>query len=964
MLNDIISTKKNQWLQSPDCTIIGLIGHIKSADKLRTPQIEAIETYLFLKIAGENKPLWQLFSEGFFNQVIDLNALNINQIARDYFLQNTNALALYQFAARANLQKLVASIVENPSALDYDLIIKSLFYNVSYPDYLLSLPMGAGKTYLMAAFMYLDLYFAELEPNNKHFAHNFLVLIPSGLKSSIVPSLKTIQHFQPSWVLPEPAASHLKSLLKFDVLDESKAAKKSNKANNPNAQKVNNVLPNPFGQVFVVNAEKVILERVELNPTLSTVEKTDDEKSRFANELRHLIGEIPNLSILIDEVHHAATDDIKLRRVVTDWHAEGNITTVLGFSGTPYLQKADTINIASVSLKLTEISNTVYYYPLIEAVKTFLKKPKVQTGKNLNRLEIIKHGVQEFDALYCNKIYTNGTIPKLAIYCISIDDLYENILPFLTSELAVNRDEILEFHGGNKNYPIAKENELAFRSLDLPHSKHRYILLVQIGKEGWDCPSLTGVILSQKGNSAQNMVLQTACRCLRQVDSGGHETALIWLNQDNADTLNKQLQQEQHITIDDLNAVKGGETTAKIERVSRLEQLQLPPLEFHQLKVTYQVTDIEDDANTHEKLSTLLAEIDNYKRIASTTTDTIDSIGEGSTRFINEEGEQVASYKQWLFDIVRGSFKTLSRQQLNAFDADIRKVFECVTYQKNGQHFFNDLYHLPRIESQIRLSFARQRELQTETEIIPKTAQLLLVEKLTPVNDSAGLYPNKIDSAKILEFDANNKPLEIDLAEKQRAYDAMKQSMEVQGFAQFLPTFDAFQTGFEISDIVKRKDQSFHYLPYDFGASGASGFEFDLFKRALSDSDFQNKANALEIYYNGERGLTEFVIDCFAKNGKYWKNIGHYTPDFLMIRRDDANKIHKVLIIETKGGVYAEKFKPRKTFMEAEFLRVNNEKYGYARFDFLYLEDSQKIEANTAKLNAKINQFFNNESCQ
>jgi type III restriction enzyme len=97
MLNDIISTKKNQWLQSPDCAITGLIVHIKRVDKLRTPQIEAIETYLFLKIAGENKPLWQLFSEGFFNQVIDLNALNINQIARDYFLQNTNALALFHY---------------------------------------------------------------------------------------------------------------------------------------------------------------------------------------------------------------------------------------------------------------------------------------------------------------------------------------------------------------------------------------------------------------------------------------------------------------------------------------------------------------------------------------------------------------------------------------------------------------------------------------------------------------------------------------------------------------------------------------------------------------------------------------------------------------------------------------------------------------------------------------------------
>ena len=44
--------------------------------------------------------------------------------------------------------------------------------------------------------------------------------------------------------------------------------------------------------------------------------------------------------------------------------------------------------------------------------------------------------------------------------------------------------------------------------------------------------------------------------------------------------------------------------------------------------------------------------------------------------------------------------------------------------------------------------------------------------------------------------------------------------------------------------------------------------------------------------------------------------------------------------------------------MEVEFLPVNNKKYGYARFDFLSLEDRQTIEANTAKLNAKINQFF------
>ena len=99
----------------------------------------------------------------------------------------------------------------------------------------------------------------------------------------------------------------------------------------------------------------------------------------------------------------------------------------------------------------------------------------------------------------------------------------------------------MRFHKGNKAFPQPEGSELEFRSLDLPLSKKRYILLVQVGKEGWDCPSLTGVILSQKGDSPQNMVLQTSCRCLRQVDKEKVETALIWLNKDNADTLNKQL---------------------------------------------------------------------------------------------------------------------------------------------------------------------------------------------------------------------------------------------------------------------------------------------------------------------------------------------------------------------------------------------------------------------------------------
>ena len=158
---------------------------------------------------------------------------------------------------------------------------------MSYTDYLFSLPMGAGKTYLMAAFIYLDLYFARNEPHNPAFAHNFMIFAPSGLKSSVVPSLKTIQRFDPTWVIPEPAASEIKRLLSFEVLDQSKTAKKSNKTKNPNVQKIANHQPlsELFGLVAVTNAEKVILDRIqEKAGQISMFEESDDEKDRQANE--------------------------------------------------------------------------------------------------------------------------------------------------------------------------------------------------------------------------------------------------------------------------------------------------------------------------------------------------------------------------------------------------------------------------------------------------------------------------------------------------------------------------------------------------------------------------------------------------------------------------------------------------------------------------------------------------------
>ena len=56
-----------------------------------------------------------------------------------------------------------------------------------------------------------------------------------------------------------------------------------------------------------------------------------------------MIGKLPSLSVFIDEVHHAVSDEIKLRSVVTKWAQNNTVNSVIGFTGTPYLEKAGKI---------------------------------------------------------------------------------------------------------------------------------------------------------------------------------------------------------------------------------------------------------------------------------------------------------------------------------------------------------------------------------------------------------------------------------------------------------------------------------------------------------------------------------------------------------------------------------------------------------------------------------------------
>lgn len=143
MFYKMIEAKRNEWLASDDCTVRGDIAYIERTGQMRDAQIEAIKTYLFLKIACGCKPLADLFRQGTFN-TLSLDDIELSSKVREHLSSNPAAAALLEYALLTNeageqvSPKLEQQIKKSPA-----------------------------------------------------FAHNFIVFAPSGLKSSVVPSLSS-----------------------------------------------------------------------------------------------------------------------------------------------------------------------------------------------------------------------------------------------------------------------------------------------------------------------------------------------------------------------------------------------------------------------------------------------------------------------------------------------------------------------------------------------------------------------------------------------------------------------------------------------------------------------------------------------------------------------------------------------------------------------------------------------------
>ena len=316
-------------------------------------------------------------------------------------------------------------------------------------------------------------------------------------------------------------------------------------------------------------------------------------------------------------------------------------------------------------------------------------------------------------------------------------------------------------------------------------------------------------------------------------------------------------------------------------------------------------------------------------------------------QLLDDERDKPITFNSWLHLICKESFRTLHIAQLKKYTTPLQAIFDTITEFRDGIRYLKGEYNQKHVRANVRKAFIPHRSIDVKEEVIPETAELLQIknfQSVIEVNDTSKYFPNQEQVLKIIDADKGKNHLK---AEIQTTIDTLKTlGNQEQTIQALLDSYDSYEP--TDSNI---NDKTYHYLPYRFDSSFEISYFSDSLQAIIRDKQ-------LEFYFNGDDNLTDFKIRCYKKHGKNWSLLGNYTPDFLVISRDGQGAIKQILIIETKGEGFAAKFAERRQFMEEAFVKLNNERFGYNRFSFLYIEDTMTPAEQDKKTITAINQFF------
>lgn len=492
---------------------LNILTHIRRVAFLHEPQIDALETYIYLKEIVGNKHTGEVFRSFFEHERDFIRAI----VSSDK--------EAFELATDANKDKRIA-----------DILIEK-FGSSDYANQVYALTMGSGKTILMAVMMLYDFVLSFYHKDDKRFAKNALVFAPD---TTIIESLKEIKTFDYTKVLPREYQNVLLNI-KYHYLESPETP----------------LTPIGNYNIIVSNSQKIILKKRNSNDNIKSLfgGRNQMERQMIENARLSAIKRLDRLSIFVDEAHHSygKTMDNELKRTretIEHLHKNTPLVAVLNLTGTPYVNNQ-------------MITDVVYHFGLKQGIeKGILKQVRILDYGNVRSEKFLEEVVDTFVNEYGSK-RLEGRLPKIAFYAASISDLQNELKPKLERILAnkgIPLDAILEYH------TEAESSRDDFLKLDTAESRRQFILLVGKGTEGWNCRSLVAVALYKKPKSTI-LVLQSTTRCLRSI--GDNSTrAHIFLSSENYKILDREFKNNFAISADELNAQdqEAVEHTLKIEK--------------------------------------------------------------------------------------------------------------------------------------------------------------------------------------------------------------------------------------------------------------------------------------------------------------------------------------------------------------------------------------------------------------
>jgi len=561
-----------------------------STSFLRQPQFEALEMYIFLKEYLDNAPIQDIFKAwmdctGKFE--------NRAEVQTDFF----------DFQASERYQHIFERMRSNARA---------------YSNYIFALTMGTGKTILMATCIFYEFILANKFPKDPKYCHNALVFAPD---KTVLQSLREIQSFDMSRVVPPEYVNFLSTHIQFHFLDEAGVAL--------------SVLDKSRFNLIVSNTQKIILKRQNKEKTaaerlfgsgkptyqantvyaqnadLYGFDEFEDEDDLTRNQRFEKLCRLEQLGIYVDEAHHAfgsalAKDmgiqniDTSLRLTIDKLAASlersgTHVVACYNYTGTPYVGQE-------------VLPEVVYAFSLKDAItQAYLKKVDLKSYTNTRTAEFVQIAVDDFIQHDFYHQRHEGILPKLAFFAATIEELQNELRPAVEAALSrhgIPSTSILINVGDEK---ITTNDDIReFNRLDTTASTKQFILLVNKGREGWNCRSLFGVALFRQPKS-KIFVLQATMRCLRSIGQA-QQTGYVYLSAENRKILEDELAQNFHISVDDL-------TQQGKDRKNYEVHIVPPPVKIKLQRIRRQFEMTEKNLNPGFSLELHKADTDRYRII-------------------------------------------------------------------------------------------------------------------------------------------------------------------------------------------------------------------------------------------------------------------------------------------------------------------------------------------------------------